>query len=119
MLLKLHDSKLFTVDPAVRFAEQYHVSPKVWNQVWSRYLEGYDDKSLAGYILYETERRISLKSLRQWLTKTEIYCRANHIMLMGVRVVQSEYFGVYEAFIIEEVLRNMKYRGTQDSRIMV
>lgn len=119
MLLKLHDSKLFTIDPAIRFAEQYNVSQKIWNGVWSRYLEGYDEKSLAGYILYETGRKISLRSLKRWINRTEIYCRANHIMLMGVRVVSSEYFKEFEQFLIEEVLNNMKYAGTQDSRIMV
>lgn len=119
MMLKLRDSKLFTTDTAIRFAEQYHVSPKLWNRVWEWHNKGYDLECLAGYILYKTNIKIKPKSVRRWLAKTEIYCRANHVMRMGVRVVSSEYFGVYEEFVIEEVIRNMKYRGTKDSRIMV
>lgn len=118
-MLKLHQSKLFTVDTAIRFAEEYKVNKKLWNEIWKRYLCEYDTESLCGYFMYKTGKRIRPKVMKQWLTKTEIYCRANHVMLMGVRVVQSEYFGQYEAFVIEEVLRNMKYRGTQDSRILV
>ncbi len=119
MLLKLHDSKIFTVDTAQRFAEEYNCSPKLWNDIWARYLSGYDEYGLAGYFMYKTNQRIKARTIKRWITKTEVYCRANHVMLMGVRVVQSEYFGVYEDFVIEEVLRNMKYRGTQDSRAVV
>jgi hypothetical protein len=119
MLLKLYDSKLFTEDTAIRFGEQYHVKRKIWNEIWKRALAGYDDEALAGYFIYKTGKMISANSIRRWLIKTEIYCKANHIMLMGVRVVQSEYFGEYERFVLEEVLRNMKYSGTQDCRIMV
>ena len=119
MLIKLHTSKMFTIDTAQRFAKEYAVSPKIWNEVWKRYLAEYDTDALCGYVLYKTSVRISPRALKEWIIRTEIYCRANHIMLMGVRVVQSEYFGIYEPFIITEILGNMKYKGTQDSRIMV
>lgn len=119
-MLKLHDSELFTTDPAIRFARQYKVDKTIWNEVWKRHLAGSeDDECLAGYILYKTNKRITVRTLRRWLARTEIYCRANHVMLMGVRVVKSEFFGVYEDFIIKEVLSNMKYAGTLNSRILV
>ena len=118
-MLKLHESKLFTIDTAVRFSEQYSVGKKMWNEIWKRHLAGYDDEALAGYFLYKTNIRIGVPSIRRWLKRTEIYCRANHIMLMGVRIVHSEYFGSYEQFVINEVLKNMRYSGKQDSRIMV
>ena len=118
-MLKLHDSKLFTTDTAVRFAEHYKVKQHVWNEVWKRHLNGYDFEALAGYILYKTDIKIRPKTVRLWILKTEVYCRANHVMRKGVRVVSSEFFGIYEEFVIEEVIRNMKYSGTQDSRIML
>ncbi len=118
-MLKLNDSRLFTMDTAIRFAEQYKVPKTIWNEVWKRHLSGYDLEALAGYVLYKTDIRIKPRSIRLWIVKTEIYCRANHVMRMGVRVVSSEYFGVYEDFVIEEVVRNMKYSGTKDSRILV
>lgn len=119
MLIKLEASKMFTEDTAQRFARQYGVKQKVWNEIWKRYLAGYDCEALAGYFIYKTGKQITAESVKNWLVKTEIYCRANHIMLMGVRVVQSEYFAQYEPFLIEEILRNMKSSSTQDSRIML
>lgn len=119
MLIKLHASTLFTEDTAIRFARQYKVKQKIWNEIWKRHLAGYDCESLAGYFIYKTRKNISADSIRRWLIKTEIYCRANHIMLMGVRVVHSEYFAEYEPFLLEEILKNMKSSVAQDSRIMV
>lgn len=119
MLIKLYESRMFTVDTATRFADQYQVSSKMWNEIWKRHLSGYDDESLAGYFIYKTHKQISAKAIRRWLIKTEIYCRANHIMLMGVRVVQSEYFGDYEQAVLDEVLKNMRFSGSKDSRIVV
>lgn len=119
MLLKLHDSKLFTTDPAARFAEQYSVKAAIWNKVWAKALEGYETEFLAGYILYQSGHKLSKKTVRRWLARTEIYCRADHVMRMGVRIVQSEYFGVYEDFIINEVLHNMRFAGTQESKILL
>jgi hypothetical protein len=110
---------LFTEDTAVRFGRQYHVKKRIWNEIWKRALDGYDDEALAGYFIYKTGKFISAISIRRWIIKTEIYCRANHIMLMGVRVCQSEYFGDYEKYVLEEVLKNMRFSGTQGSRIMV
>ncbi len=119
MMLKLHESKLFTVDTAIRFGKEYQVSPRIWNEIWKRYLFEYDIESLCGYFMYKTDKKIRPTALKRWLKLTEIYCRANHVMLMGVRVVSSEYFGTYEEFVLFEVLRNMKYSKTQESRILV
>lgn len=119
MILKLHDSKLFTVDTADRFAAHYKVSPKVWNELWKRHNNGYDEESLAGVFIFRTKQPITTKAIRRWLAKTEVYCRANVAMSMGARVVQSSFFGVYEEFVIKEVLRNMRYCGTKESRTLL
>lgn len=119
MLIKLHTSTMFTVDTAVRFAQQYNCSKTLWNEIWKRALSGYDEYALAGYFMYKMNKRIKARVIKDWLIKTEIYCKANHVMLMGVRVVHSEYFGELEAYVLKEVLRNMKSSRTQESRIMV
>ena len=110
---------MFTVDTAIRFSQQYRCPKTLWDDIWKRALDGYDEYALAGYFMYKTNQRIKAKTIREWLRKTEIYCRANHIMLMGVRVVHSEYFGEYEPYVLKEIVRNMKSSRTQDSRIMV
>lgn len=119
MILKLADSKIFTVDTAIRFSREYGVKKTLWNEIWKRHLSGYDAESLAGYFMYKSRKNISVASIKKWINKTEVYCRANHIMRMGVRMVQSEYFGAYEDFVLDEVLRNMKFRGTKESRAVL
>ena len=120
MLVKLLESKLFTVDPAIRFAKEYKVSPKLWNEIWKRHaLLEYDIDGLCGYFQYKTNRRPNPRALRKWIVRTEIYCRANHIIRMGQRVVDSQYFAAFEQQLIEELTRNMRYSGHKDSRSIV
>ncbi len=120
MIIKLTESTLFTVDPAIRFAREYDVSPMVWNELWKRYgLYEYDMAGLCGYFQYSTGKKPNAKSIKRWILRTELYCRANHVMRMGVRVVDSSYFGVFEEGLIKELTRNMRYSGKQDSRVIV
>ena len=120
MIIKLFESKLFTEDPAVRFAKEYRVSPKVWNEIWKRHaLLEYDLDGLCGYLQYKTGKKPKRRSIQRWLLKTEIYCRANHIMRMGQRVVDSQYFGSVEQSLLEELTRSMRFESTRESRTIV
>lgn len=120
MIIKLNESKLFTIDPAIRFAKEYDVEPKVWNEMWKRYgLLEYDMDGLCGYFQYKTGRRPNPTSIRRWIVRTELYCRATHVMQMGVRVVDSNYFGKFENDLIKELTRNMQFSGKKDSRSIV
>lgn len=120
MLIKLHESKLFTVDPAIRFAKEYDVEPKIWRQMWKRYcLQEYDMDGLCGYFFYKTGRRPNRESIKRWLIRTEIFSKANHVIRMGTRVVDSEYFGKHEQDLIKELTRNMLFSQAKDSRTIV
>lgn len=120
MIIKLLEAKLFTEDPALRFAREYQVSPKIWNEIWKRYgLLEYDYDGLCGYFQYKTGRRANPRSLKRWIVRTEIYCRAQHIIGMGVRVVDSSYFGIFEQTLLEELEKNMKFSGKKDSRTIL
>ncbi len=119
MIIKLHESKLFTVDTAIRFGQEYKCSPKLWHDIWEKYLNGHDEYVLAGYFMYKTNKRIRSSVIKRWLTMTEIYCKANLVMNMGVRVVQSEYFGDFETIVLKELLRNMKSSIRSESRIIL
>ena len=120
MLIKLHESKLFTQDPAVRFGREYNVEPKVWREMWKRHaLLEYDMDGICGYFQYKTGRKPNRDSIRKWLVRTEIFSRANHVMLMGTRVVDSSYFGKFETELIKELSRNILFRQAKDSRIIV
>jgi hypothetical protein len=120
MIIHLKKSKLFTVDPAIRFSREYNVSPKIWNEIWKRHgLLGYDTDGLCGYFQYKTGRKPNAESIRRWIVRTEIYCLANHVMRMGVETVMSEYFGRFEQDLIKELTRNMRYSGKRNSRSIV
>ena len=120
MIIYLLKSKLFTIDPAQRFAKEYDVKPKLWNEVWRRHtLLQYSNSELCEFIRIKTGRKPKNGSVKRWIIRTEIYCLANHAMRMGVRVVQSEYFGKFEQDVIDELTRNMKYMGKLDSRSLV
>ncbi len=120
MIIHLTKSKLFTVDPAIRFAKEYRVEPKLWNELWKRYgLLEYDYDGLCGYFTHKTGRRANARSLKRWIIRTEIYCKAQHIMGMGVRVVDSSYFGKFEDDLLDELTKGMRFGGKQDSRILV
>lgn len=120
MLVKLFESKLFTVDPAIRFAKEYDVEAKIWREMWKRYcLHEYDMDGLCGYFQYKTGRKPNRESIKRWITRTEIFSKANHIVLMGTRVVDSVYFGKHESELIKELTRNMQFSGKKDSRTIV
>lgn len=120
MIIKLYESKLFTIDPAIRFGREYNISPRFWNEIWKRHtLLEHDMDALCGYLMYKTGKKPNRESIRRWLTRTELYCRANHIMRMGQRVVDSAYFGTFEDDLITELTRNMLYSGKKDSRTLV
>jgi len=134
MIIKLQESRLFTVDPAIRFAREYNVPPKIWNELWKRYclkplLDGvsFQDKdseeflisSICGYFTHKTGRKANARSMRRWIIRTEIYCRAQHIINMGVRVVDSSYFDKFEQDLLDELTKSIKYSGKQASRTIV
>lgn len=134
MIIKLLESKLFTVDPAVRFAREYSVSPKIWNEIWKRYclkplLDGVSFQendseeflisSICGYFTNKTGRKANTRSMKRWIVRTEIYCRAQHIIKMGVRVVDSSYFADFEDDLLEELTRSIRFNGKKDSRTIV
>lgn len=120
MIIKLSESKLFTHDPSLRFAREYGVTPKLWNELWKRYiLLEYDMDGLCGYFQYKTNRRPNARSLKRWIVRTQIYCRAQEIILMGVRVVDSSFFGKFEQDVIDELTKSMRFSNKSNSRTIV
>lgn len=119
MLINLEQSKLFTVDPAVRFALIYEVHHKLWYELWRRKELGYDLDGLCGYLLYKSDVRLERDTMRRWLFRTEIYYKARKVMKMGVRCVQSEYFEELEEDLVNELTRSMRSGVALDSRAIV
>lgn len=120
MLIHLHKSKLFTQEPAKRFAKEFNVSEKLWIECWLKY-KLYDLKipELCEYIQIKTGRKPSYNSINRWIVRTEIYSISREAYKMGAKTVVSSFFGVYEENVKQELLKNMKFSATRTSRSIV
>lgn len=120
MLIKLKKSKLFTVEPAKRFAKEFKVDEKVWIDAWLKYkLLDYTIPELCEYIHFKTHRQPSYNSISRWIIRTEIYSIARDAVKMGATTADSSFFGIYEDNVLNELLKNMKYSDTKSSRSIV
>lgn len=120
MIIHISKSKLFTIDPAKRFAKEYSCEPAIWEQLWRRYkLLEYDIEGLCGYFVIKTGRVPSATAMRRWIVRAEIYHRAQEAREKGTRVVDSSFFGIFEVDVIKEATRHLKFGEAQDSRILL
>lgn len=109
MLIFINKSKLFTTEPAKRFAKEFNVSEDVWLKCWLKYkvLE-LSIPELCEYIHLKTGRKPSYNSINRWIVRTEIYSLSKEAVKMGATTVKSEFFGIYEDNVIAELTRNIK-----------
>jgi len=120
MIIHLTKSELFTELPENRFSKEYLVAPQVWTEIWRRYaLMEYSPKELCEYFQIKTGKKIAIKSMKRWIWRTEVYCRANHLMKSGVRVVVSEFFGEFEEPLMRELLKNLKSSVQKKPKILI
>lgn len=120
MIIHLHKSKLFTVEPAVRFGREFNVNNKIWLEIWLRYkLMDYTIPELVEYAHIKIGRRPSNKSIKRWIIRTEIYSMARDVMKLGGTTVVSSYFGKFEEEVINELTRGLKFGGTLNTRILL
>ena len=120
MIILLTKSKLFTLDPAIRFSKEYQVDKKVFQEMLRRrWLLKYSYNDLREFVEHRTGKRLSNNSIQRWLVRAEIYCRANHVIRMGVRAVDTSYFNEYEDELLELLFKNMKFSGTGDSQTVL
>jgi hypothetical protein len=119
MLIHLHKSKLFTVDPAIRFSNEYGVPEQLWREMWRKHkLLDFTNKELREYFQMKSGTRINSRKVSRWIFRSEIYSMARPMMKEGVRTVNSNFFRQHEQKVINEVVRHIKYGVTKDSRIM-
>lgn len=122
MIIHLNKSKLFKVEPGVRFGREYNVDHKLWNEIWKRYKfldYPYTTQELCEYFLIRTKREIKPESIRRWILMTEIYSKAQPVMKHGAQTVVSSFFNEYESDVIFELTRNMRFSQAKDSRNIV
>ena len=120
MIIHLQRSKLFTVDPAIRFANEYGCSSDVWREVWKRKeLLAYTNLELIEYLEIKLKQRLDFNSIARWIWRTKVYSRANPMIKKGVQTVVSDFFAEDEEKVIEELAKNLKASGSRTSRILI
>lgn len=109
MIIHLRKSALFTTDPAKRFGKEFNVDEDVWVKAWLKYkVMSLSIPEICEYIYIKTGRRPSYNSISRWIVRTEIYSISKEAFKMGAMIVKSEFFGIYERNVIEELTRNIK-----------
>lgn len=120
MIIHLDKSKLFTVDPSIRFANEYGVSVKTWPEIWRRYkLLEYTVSELREYIHIYCGKKIQEKSICRWIFRQEVYLIAYQILKKGAITVSSEIFNKYEAEVIKELLKHMKNGDSKTAKSLL
>lgn len=119
MLIRINNSRLFDTNPAKRFAEEYDVDEKLWNEIWKRYkLLDYTVEDLSDLFHIKTGKQIKRRYIKRWIFLGEIYILAKPARDMGAQVINTELFGEFEQKVIEEITRHLRSGSTTDSRIM-
>lgn len=120
MIIHLPASDLFTKEPAKRFAKEYSVPEEVWLSIWIKHrVYDFEFKELHEYAEFKCGKPISSKSLRRWILRTEVYSRAVDVIKHGGTTVTSSFFGNLEGFVLKELLKQMRFSGTQSSRSVI
>lgn len=109
MIINLSKSKLFTVEPAKRFAREFGCDERVWIDCWLKYkLLDLRTNELGDYIHIKTGKKLENFTVRRWIIRTEIYSQAREAFKKGATNVTSQFFGKWEEYVMDELLRNIK-----------
>lgn len=110
------DYYIFNEDPYQAFGDRYNLPRSFWIEIYhNRYLwRGYTIAELAEAIiilskLQKNELDIAEKTIRRWISRTEIYNKAQKAIQKGVKEVDTEYFDAHEDYLIS----NYKLNGTR------
>lgn len=114
MIITISKSKLFKIDPAIRFASEYGIPKDVWYEVWRRYkILEYSNGDLRDYLFIKYARNLSFNAMDRWLRRGEIYAITKPLVTMGVQHVNSSIFGEHEDYVMNELVRPLKSGAIQ------
>lgn len=119
MILNITQSKLFTVEPARRFANEHHVSPDIWKELWRRYkFQEYTISELCEIYYIKVGKPIRQRSIRRWIFRMEVYIKTKPMIDKGAQAVNSSFFGELEQKVIDEVLKHIKSGDIKNTKIL-
>ncbi len=116
MIIDLTISKIFTRNLDNRFAREYALPAGVWLEVWRRYkLLEYSNGDLRDFLFIKYARNLNTTSMSRWIIRGEIYSIANPLIKKGVKHVNTEIFGEYEEFLMNELVKPLRNGATRKS----
>lgn len=109
MILDITKSKIFKLDPSIRFSKEYGLPKGVWEEVWRRYkMLEYSNGDLRDYLFLKYARNVSHPAMSRWIYRGEIYIITKPLIEKGVQHVNSRIFGDYEEYVMNELVRPLK-----------
>ena len=109
MIISIRKSKLFTKDPALRFAKEYQIPKESWNLLWRRYkLLDYSNGDLRDFLFLKYARNLNYVTMNRWLNRGEIYFIVKPLIDKGVEHVNTCIFNDYEEYVINELVKPLK-----------
>jgi len=119
MIIKVN-TKLFTIEPDVRFSREQNVPRGFWLDLWRRHkMLEYTVTELCEYFKLKTGRPASWSTIDRWILKTEMFNKVNPFVKKGVTSVNTEIFGDLEQKVINELTRQFREYGTTKSNIII
>lgn len=120
MIINITCSRIFTVDPAIRFAKEYALPQESWNELWRRYkLLGYSNGDLRDYLFIKYARNLKHASMYRWIARGEIYTVTKPLVKLGVEHVNSSIFGDYEEYLMNELVKPLKNGAVKKSQSII
>ena len=113
MIINITKSKIFTVEPSLRFSKEYGLPNSVWSEIWRRYkwLE-YSNGDLRDYLFLKYARNISYPGIARWIARGEVYLIASPLIKKGVVHVNSQIFKENEDFVMNELIKPLRNGAT-------
>jgi len=119
MLIKV-TTKLFKIEPDLRFSYEHNVPKGFWNDLWRRHkMLEYTVKELCDFYTLKTGKQASWSTIDRWLLKTEIFNKARPYVKKGVNVINTDIFGELEEKVINELTRQIRESGISNSNVII
>lgn len=109
MIINITKSKIFKLDPSIRFSKEYGLPKEVWAEVWRRYkLLDYSNGDIRDFLFVKYARNLNFMSMKRWIQRGEVYIISRPLIKEGVVHVNSRIFGDYEEYVINELVKPLK-----------
>lgn len=120
MIIDITKSKIFTIEPSMRFSKEYGLPKDVWPEIWRRYkLLEYSNGDLRDFLFLKYARNLNYMSMKRWLCRGEIFMITNPLIKKGVIHVNSQIFGDYEEYVMNELIKPLKNGATNKAESII